>query len=331
MTTPRNAPAKKATLPAALEEERVAVAYQAPRVLIALVGCGGTGGWVAPQLARQTWRFNQLWNRALPQARSARLLLIDFDLVEAKNIESGQNFCPPEIGHPKAQVLLNRLQLAFGMRPDEISAVVAPFSPQVLPYFTEETLTLLVGCVDNGEARNAFARYVELQQGHPFPSRTWWIDAGNEADFGQVLVGNTADEQALAGAFIHSPCLMLPSPALLAPALLGPGIGEQAQDGEQAIHAFACGEVRDEEARRPTTINFHMAGLVASYVDQLLHGGVHTFATYTRLSTMETYSARISALAIARALGHADAETFARVLCPIKEMQKLSGRAKKRV
>ena len=46
---------------------------------------------------------------------------------------------------------------------------------------------LLIGCADNAAARRAMA---ECLPGDP---RHWLIDAGNDTNWGQVLVGNVAD------------------------------------------------------------------------------------------------------------------------------------------
>ena len=276
------------------------VAYQAERVLVALVGCGGTGSWAAAHLVHQVRRFNRLWNHA-PSPRRAELLLVDYDLVEASNVEARQHFYPFEVGHPKAQVLANRFQLGFNLRAEEIKAVVRPFSPALIPQTTPEYLSIIVGCVDNAEARTAIAQVLESQAA---PSPIWWIDAGNERDYGQILCGNTAKEADLVGALALSPGLTLPSPALLAPGLvIAP---ETAQ--ESVSQVFSCGAVQvNGGPAQSDTINFTMAGIVATYVHALLFGTLRTFATFVNLANgVETRSEPICAHTLAAALGHAD-------------------------
>ena len=300
----------------ALEEEHTVVAYQAPRIVVMLVGVGGTGGWAAASLVRQVRRFNRLWKHA-PEPRAASLILVDDDLVEARNIERGQNFCPPEIGQPKAQVLANRFTLAFNLHTEEIRAVVAPFSASLVPQAAQETLVILVGCVDNAEARKSIAQSLENQTS---PSRVWWIDAGNERDFGQILCGNTARLPDLAGAFAQHTGLCLPSPVFLAPALVD--VPPLRLPQETTTRAFACGEGLVEAGEEQSAaINFHMAALVAASVDSLLHGGMRTFATYTNLATMQTHSAPITALSVARALGQSDPTTYAHTLLAVPGQQ----------
>lgn len=270
------------------------VAYQAKKAQIIVVGAGGTGGWVFQQVARLVWSFNRKWDRA-PEPRSASLLIVDYDLVEEKNVEARQNFCPPEIGKPKALVLANRYKLAFNMRSDEIAAFVEPFSPSIVPRYENEQLTILVGCVDSAEARARIATCLERYYG-PLP-RIWWIDAGNEEDFGQVLCGNTAKLADLKGCLHETVSPRLPSPALLAPSLVTlPKMPEQT-----TTQTFSCGDVVGVQQSR--TINFHMAALVYGYVDMLLNGEpLTTFATYTNLRRFSTQSELVTPEALARAL-----------------------------
>jgi len=159
---------------------------------IALVGCGGTGGFVAVGLCRLGYQF--------------RLLLIDGDRVEERNLER-QNFYPEELGHFKSQALAERLARKY-QRP--IAYSTTPLEDTSL-----SGCALVVGCVDNAPARAAIARAVS-------PS-LWWLDAGNGREFGQVLVGNTPREM-LAGAFEEEKgaCYALPLPTLVRPELLVP-------------------------------------------------------------------------------------------------------------
>ena len=71
------------------------------------------------------------------------------------------------------------------------------------------------GCADNALARKAMA---ECLPGHP---ARWLIDAGNDTNWGQVLVGNVAgrvdwDEPAFEG----ETCYLAPAPTLQRPDLL---------------------------------------------------------------------------------------------------------------
>ena len=91
-------------------------------VSIHLIGCGGSGSWLAPHLARIAKLLDEVHHL------SVKLIFWDPDLVEEKNIYR-QNFCEAEIGVNKAQTLARRYGHAWGM---EVIAVTAPFTRENL-------------------------------------------------------------------------------------------------------------------------------------------------------------------------------------------------------
>src|SRR5437660_10285254 len=108
---------------------QVVVPYQSERIQIVVVGAGGTGSWLIPHLARLIWDFNRTWEQIHEEKpRRASLLIVDHDKVEDGNIRARQNFCPAEIGYPKAQLLAHRFAIAFGLDEHEIDAHVGMFS-----------------------------------------------------------------------------------------------------------------------------------------------------------------------------------------------------------
>ena len=86
------------------------------RVVILLAGCGGTGSFAAHILA-------QLACWAKTANIDLRLYFIDPDIVEERNLVR-QNFCPTELGAPKAVTLAWRFSAAFGLN---ITPVVKRF------------------------------------------------------------------------------------------------------------------------------------------------------------------------------------------------------------
>ena len=173
---------------------------------ITVVGCGGTGGFVAEGLCR------------LFQGRQATIVLVDHDRVEPHNLLR-QNFYPEDVGRFKSQALADRLARAY-RRP--VGYSVYAFREEDsrsdggrYPGLPSYGNSLLIGCADNAAARRAMA---ESLPGDP---RRWLIDAGNDTNWGQVLVGNVADrdfgdEQA----FVEETCYLLPAPTLQRPDLL---------------------------------------------------------------------------------------------------------------
>ena len=213
------------------------------RNAIAVVGCGGTGGFVTEGLCR-----------LLAGRPQVELRLIDGDRVEERNLER-QNFWPEDLGHFKAQALAERLARRY-RRP--VAYSVAPLQKGDL-----NSCALVVGCVDNAEARSAISQAVS-------PS-LWWLDAGNGREFGQVLVGN-ASYEGLPGAFDEGKglCHALPLPTWVRPELLVPNPGA------------SCGQAVEQGP----TINQWMAVLVVEVVRRLLEGRLTWWQAYLDLETM---------------------------------------------
>lgn len=282
-----------------------ALAYQAESIQIVIVGVGGTGSWLAVFLARLVWDFNRTWELVHDEKpRRASLLLVDHDTVEEGNIRARQNFCPAEIGYPKAQLLVTRLSLAFGMGDKELSAHVGPFSSSLLTRNWNE-LTIIAGCVDNAQARQDIAKCLvttNRTQQEEQPARTWWVDSGNALHSGQVLCGNVADPERLRGVLSSSLCLRLPSPSLLHPDLLVPR-PEETDDATARRSCTALILAGEPEMQQSRTINSHMAALTYAYVEKLLYGGLTTFATYTDNETFTSRSLEITPRALSLALG----------------------------
>src|SRR5216110_3326604 len=188
------------------------VPYQSSAIHIVVVGTGGTGSWLTMHLARLIWDFNRTWEQVHDEKpRKASLLLVDPDYVEEGNIRARQNFCPAEIGYPKAQLLANRAALAFGLTESEISAHVGPFSPSLLSH-RWDALTIIVGCVDNAKARQEIAQclvHSNVYRARPeeHAPLIWWVDSGNALHSGQVLCGNVGTVDGLHGALVGPLCL----------------------------------------------------------------------------------------------------------------------------
>ena len=67
------------------------------RLRLCLVGCGGTGSWLAPSVAR-------IARLQRDQGREVEVVFYDHDHVEPKNIPR-QHFCDAELGRNKAVTL----------------------------------------------------------------------------------------------------------------------------------------------------------------------------------------------------------------------------------
>ena len=216
---------------------------------ITVVGCGGTGGFVAEGLCR------------LFQGREATIVLVDHDRVEPHNLLR-QNFYADDVGKFKSQALADRLARAY-RRP--VGYSVYPFRaddsrsygyhwPGIPTYGT----CLIIGCADNAAARRAMA---ECLSGGP---HRWLIDAGNDTNWGQVLIGNVADRECWEEpAFADETCHLLPAPTLQRPDLLT-AVSTRPPD----VDCAAALDLTDQDP----TINQMMAALVLQVVRRMVAG-----------------------------------------------------------
>jgi PRTRC genetic system ThiF family protein len=202
---------------------------------------------------------------------------VDPDTVESQNI-GRQNFCPAEVGASKALCLMERYNRAFGL---EICAHVARMDPADLPSTGHGVFHLVIGCVDNPAARRDLHQAVKDAAG-----RLWWLDGGNHAHAGQVLLGNraglTAPEISKLGF-----CSGLPSPAVQCPDLL--------DDDPPAANPVSCAELAVMDVQS-LMINQAVAGWLATYVYRLLIGrDLDMHATYFDLLSGSARSQYITA------------------------------------
>jgi PRTRC genetic system ThiF family protein len=194
-----------------------AMAGRTPRsnthdALVTVVGLGGTGAYLAEDLAR-LFSVHLGWR--------VRLHLVDHDRVEIHN-EGRQAFTKRDRNRHKAQVIGERLVREF---PIEVGLSLASYDRHrdaPLPRRDEQRprLSLLIGCVDNPAARQELARTLEpATYGNP---SLWWLDLGNSAASGQIYLGNVLRPEGLRGAFDPESrtCRSLPAPSLQAPELL---------------------------------------------------------------------------------------------------------------
>ena len=279
--------------PAALDLEFVRArpampgAFDALRLI--LVGCGGTGSWLAPAVARIARQFAR-------QNGEVEVLFVDPDHVEEINTFR-QNFCAAEVGHNKAETLARRFGAAWGLA---IGAVAAPFAPDLSENVSSRTLAVLIGCVDNAAARQslhaALQRWREHDDHTTWPGRLWWLDCGNAQVGGQVLLGSTLSPQRLGKAFsLSDRCSALPAPSLQHPELLIP----RPEELDPTITGLSCEELAARNAQS-LTINQMVAAVAADYlVGLVLAQNLKTYASYFDLQSKSLRSKYITPEALA--------------------------------
>jgi PRTRC genetic system ThiF family protein len=250
------------------------------RLRLILVGCGGTGSWLAPSVAR-------IARLQRDQGRQVEVAFYDHDHVEAKNIPR-QHFCDAELGRNKAVTLAARYSAAWGV---EIAAVPKRFNAANVAT-NHNTLTIVVGCVDNAAARSEIAGVVGRWVDHRMP--VWWLDCGNDESSGQVIAGSDINLQAFEGSFTPSCkiCKRLPAPSLVAPDLLQP------RPEELLASKLSCAEIQLANAQS-LAVNQIVASVATDYLLRLVGGGLKRFATFFDLSSGSMRSRYITAQEIA--------------------------------
>lgn len=159
---------------------------------IIVIGCGGTGGYVIPDLFRAI-RF------AYPDDYDrAAITLIDGDLVENKNIQR-QNFIEKDLGKYKSEVLAKRYGQAFGLEVAYITSYLE--TPDALAQLVNDPSraershsSLIISCVDSLAARKLiFDTLSNISWPYSTSYPHYWIDSGNEDVFGQVILSSSTN------------------------------------------------------------------------------------------------------------------------------------------
>jgi PRTRC genetic system ThiF family protein len=248
---------------------------------VLVIGCGGTGGYVAEGLCR-----------ILPQGYD--IILQDPDRVEERNLIR-QNFFQSDLGKFKSQVLAERLSTNYRRA---IGYKVHPFGVHYSGIYSVPSI--YIGCVDNAEAR----RRISLEP----VGLAYWIDAGNSHHSGQVLIGNT-NEFGMKGMFhpVSQVAKGIPLPSVQLPSILDP----------VAAPLPDCATAVQMEEQSPV-INQMMATLVLQAVHALIHNKLTWMASYVDLEMGTLSTVRIEPKVIARILG-VRVDTLINNRAPVKE------------
>lgn len=219
------------------------------RLQLTLVGCGGTGGWLAPSVARIA-RLLDEWKEARG-IRHVGVTFVDADRIEERNCFR-QNFAFAEVGLHKASALARRYSAAWGVGVTarttkltgaaELAEIARACRPVGETFDGGTILHVILACADNAACRRAIHDHLKQPD-----AETWWIDCGNYFAGGQVLVGSTIDPRSLttedvfpvAGYARH-----IPAPSLVRPNLIEEDAGtENADDADDPEARLSCAEL----------------------------------------------------------------------------------------
>jgi PRTRC genetic system ThiF family protein len=267
-----------------------AVPYLLPSdrpIVIALVGCGGTGSHIAQSLARLAAHCHALGGP------SVELGFIDGDRVEHCNV-GRQLFSASEVGRNKAQTLAARFSAALGlsiMAIPEMATALLLCERVIAP--PRDALGILVGAVDGAAGRKALHDALKSESWHV------WLDCGNHESSGQVVVGTTTDLKRLGRAFgLPGVCAALPAPSMVYPDLLVAPPPRPRADCAAAM----------EDNAQSLMVNQAMAAVAAEYLYNLVvRRRLTTFETVVDLAGLAMRSTPITAANLARVTGLAEA------------------------
>jgi len=143
------------------------------RVKVCLVGVGGSGSQVLSGLARL-----HLSLRSLGHPGGLDVTVFDADTVSTSNV-GRQLFYQTDVGLNKAVVLVHRVNIAFGLN---WVAMPERFGRGMAARITAPDI--LISCVDTAAARREISEVLDGVHQH-----TYWLDLGNSAYKGQVVLG----------------------------------------------------------------------------------------------------------------------------------------------
>lgn len=139
-------------------------------IKVAVIGAGGTGSAMCAGLVSMCTAFKSLGGIDI------KVTLFDDDIVSPANI-ARQAFAPNDIGEFKSSIIAQRANMTFGL---DWRAEQRRFRSQ------DYEFDLFIGCVDTRKARSIIN--AAFQQRATY-GETWWLDCGNTASTGQVILG----------------------------------------------------------------------------------------------------------------------------------------------
>ena len=230
-------------------------------VRVLVVGCGGTGSAVVAGLP---YLHQSLVARGHPGG--LHVTVVDGDAISPTNCVR-QPFARSEIGLNKAIVLVNRLNLFWGLKWEAVPVHLRAGTFISRSYSGDDLRAhIVVGCVDTRAARAAIRDAVGK-----WSTVSYWLDLGNNADSGQFILGEPLNERN------RRAKLRLRCAAELFPEIVDPNLDNYGEPSCSAVEAL--------ERQSPfvnSTLAQHALALLAQlfrYGEVSYHGGFINLAT----------------------------------------------------
>jgi PRTRC genetic system ThiF family protein len=231
------------------------------QVRVSVVGCGGTGSAVVGGLP---YLHQSLVTRGHPGG--LHVTLIDGDNISPTNCIR-QPFARSEVGLNKAVVLVNRLNLFWGLKWEAIPVHLRPGTFISRSSSGDDLRAhIVVGCVDTRTARATIRDAVSN-----WSTVSYWLDLGNNADSGQFILGEPLNERN------RRSRLRLRTAWELFPEIVDPSL-----DNDQEPSCSAVDALERQEPFVNSTLAQHALALLARlfrYGEISYHGGFVNLAT----------------------------------------------------
>src|ERR1019366_2573478 len=162
-----------------METHRIHPELLEREVSVLMVGCGGTGSAVVAGLP---YLHQSLVARGHPGG--LHVTVVDSDTISPTN-GVRQPFARSEIGLNKAIVLVNRLNLFWGLKWEAVPVHLKPGTFISRSYSGDDLRAhIVMGCVDSRAARAVIATSIS-----GFSTVGYLLDIGNGASSGQFVLG----------------------------------------------------------------------------------------------------------------------------------------------
>jgi len=168
-----------------METHRIHPELLERQVRVLVVGCGGTGSAV---IAGLPYLHQSLVARGRPGG--LHVTVVDGDTISPTNCVR-QPFARSEIGLNKSVVLVNRLNLFWGLKWEAVPVHLRQGTFISRSYSGDDLRAhIVVGCVDTRAARAAIRDAVGN-----WSTVSYWLDLGNNADSGQFILGEPLNQR----------------------------------------------------------------------------------------------------------------------------------------
>ena len=244
-----------------METHRIHPELLERQVRVLVVGCGGTGSAVVAGLP---YLHQSLLARGHPGG--LHVMVVDGDTISPTNCIR-QPFTRSEVGLSKAIVLVNRLNLFWGLKWEAVPVHLKPGTFISRSYSGDDLCAhIVIGCVDTRAARATIRDAVGS-----WSTVSYWLDLGNNADSGQFILGEPLNERN------RRARLRLRTAAELFPEIVDPTLDD---DGQPSCSAAAA--LERQEPFINSTLAQHALALLARlfrYGTVCYHGGFINLAT----------------------------------------------------